>query len=544
MNKPWLKHWPEGVPYSINYPNIPVNAFLENAAAKYPNQTALIFLGKRISYSDLGNAAARFANVLQHLGISKGDRVAIILPNVPPFVIAYYGTLQAGGIVVAINPLSEISEIARQIEDSGAKITVVLDRFLKKIPETKLGAGNVIVARAEDYLPLHLKMLSRLSEKSRVTKNYLLFENLLRQHSPFPKRVSLNPSEDLAIIQYTGGTTGTAKGVMLTHYNLVANTIQTFHWLRGWGLSRKPQKEGRPIVLAAVPLFHIYGMTVALNEAIHAGSTIVLIPKPEARYITEAIEKNHVTHLPATPNIYREIVQHQSVNRKQLRSLTHCVSGGDPVDEEIVDRFKELSEAQFYEGYGLTEASPVTHCTVVDEQSLTRGSIGIPFPDTDARIVDQLTGEESVPTGKEGELAVKGPQVMKGYLNLEDETRRAIRDGWLYTGDIGTMDEEGFFRIIDRKQDRIITQGHTIWPSKVEAVLLQHPSVGSAAVVGSSDPMRCATNVEAFVVLKPNMKLEVDRNELVRYCREKLEDYQVPDEIEIVEELPRTPLVE
>jgi len=540
MIRPWLKHWPEGVPYSINYPRIPVNAFLENSARKYPNRTALVFMGSSISYSSLGKTASKFANALQHLGITKGDRVALLLPNIPQFVIAYYGILSAGGTVVAINPLNEAKEIERQMQDSRAQTLIVLDRFLEKVDKKDSDLKKLIIARAENYLPFASRMLSKVRRKTTQAGDHLQFETLLNNQPPPPQTVPINPMEDLAVIQYTGGTTGRPKGAMLTHHNLVANTIQTYHWLRGWGQSKKPQGQGHPIVLAAVPFFHIYGMTVALNEAVHAGSTIVLVPKPEAVDMIRAIEQNEVTHLPATPNIYRAILGHPSLHKEQLSSLTHCVSGGDPIDIETAQRFKDVCGAELYEGYGLTEASPVTHCTTLDDQPPRRGSIGIPFPDTDARIVDLLTGEEDLPIGSEGELVVTGPQIMKGYIAQNDETQRALRDGWLYTGDIAKMDEEGFFYIIDRKQDRIISQGHTIWPTKVEEVLLQHFSVESAAVVGISDPTRCATDVQAYVVLKPNMKGKVDTSELLSYCRDRLLEYQVPDDIQVVDKLPVT----
>ena len=545
MNMVWLKWWPQGVPLSIKYPVIPLYAFLENSARKYPNRTAAIFYGNRINYASLGEAASRFANALLHLDVKKGDRVALILPNIPQFLISYYGALMAGGIVVAINPLNEEVEIERELVDSGVETVVVLDRFLYKVEavRSRTRIRNIVVARGEAYLPWFLRLLAGLrGRKSWAIRGFPTVKGLVRRHPPMNEGAEVDPLEDLAVIQYTGGTTGVPKGVMLTHYNLVANAIQTYHWLRGWGYSHKPQTSGHPIVLAAVPFFHIYGMTIAMNEIIHSGSTMVLIPEPEAGAMIRAIERYSVTHLPAIPSMYRAILEHMDLGKRDLSSLAYCVSGGDPIDAETVEKFTQATGVEFLEGYGLTEAGPVTHCTPLGMGALKRGSIGIPFSDTEARIVDIQTGEEDMPIGEEGELIVKGPQVMKGYLGMPRKTERALRGGWLYTGDVAKMDEDGFFYILDRKQDRIIARGHTIWPTRVEETLLQHPAVEAAVAVGVVDPLRCATDLRALVVLRDGSQDRVESEDLMKFCRERLEEYQVPEVIEIVDELPRTPL--
>jgi long-chain acyl-CoA synthetase len=544
MDKAWLKWWPQGVPFSINYPVIPLYDFLGNSARKYPNRTALVFYGNHISYVSLGEAASRFASALQSFGVKKGDRVALMLPNIPQFIISYYGALMAGGTVIALNPLSEEAEIGREIADSGAETVIVLDRFLQKTEtaKEKTPAKNIVATKGEAYLPRSLKFLSGLRREKYSTKGFPLLETLVKEHPPLTEAVEIDPLEDLAVIQYTGGTTGTPKGVMLTHYNLVANALQTYHWLRGWGHSHRPQLSGYPVVLAAVPFFHIYGMTVAMNEAIQSGSTMVLLPQPEAGAMLKAIERYRVTHLPAIPSMYRAILEHPDLKRRDLRSLAYCVSGGDPIDMETVEQFTEATGAGFFEGYGLTEAGPVTHCTTLEMGALKKGSIGIPFPDTEARIVDIQTGEEELPADGEGELVLRGPQVMKGYLGMPHETARALRDGWLYTGDVAKMDGEGLFYIVDRKQDRIVTRGHTVWPTKVEEVLLQHPAVEAAVVVGVADPMRCATDLRALVVLKDRAQVGLKSEDLMGFCRERLEAYQMPESIEIVDELPRTAL--
>jgi len=539
MDKTWLKWWPQGVPFSINYPVIPLYDFLRNSARKYPNRTALIFYGNHISYASLGEAASRFASALQSFGVKKGDRVALMLPNVPQFTISYYGALMAGGTAVALNPLSEEAEIGRELVDSGSETVIVLDRFLQKAEAGHV--KHIVATKGEAYLPRRLKLLSSLRGEKYAIRGFPRLEALVKEHPPLTEVVEVDPLEDLAVIQYTGGTTGTPKGVMLTHYNLVANALQTYHWLRGWGHSHRPQLSGYPVVLAAVPFFHIYGMTVAMNEAIHSGSTMVLLPQPEAGAMLKAIERYKVTHLPTIPSMYRAVLEHPDLKRRNLNSLAYCVSGGDPVDAETVQRFTKATGAGFFEGYGLTEAGPVTHCTTLEMGALKKGSIGIPFPDTEARIVDIQTGEEELPAGREGELVLRGPQVMKGYLGMPEETARVLRDGWLYTGDVATMDEEGLFYIVDRKQDRIIARGHTVWPTKVEEVLLQHPAVEAAVVVGVADPMRCATDLRALVVLKDGAQVGLSED-LMRFCRERLEAYQMPESIEIVDELPRTAL--
>ncbi|MFB0543887.1 MAG: AMP-binding protein, partial [Candidatus Bathyarchaeia archaeon] len=401
MSKVWLKWWPQGVPLSVKYPVIPLYGFLENSARKYPNRTAAIFYGNRISYASLGEATSKFANALLHLGVKKGDRIALILPNVPQFIISYYGTLMAGGIVVAMNPLHEEAEIERELVDSGAEMVIVLDRFLHKVEEvrTRTRVRNVVVARGDAYLPWFLRPLARLRGGERWgVKGLPTVKGLVRRYPPLAEGAEVDPLEDSAVIQYTGGTTGVPKGVMLTHYNLVANAIQTYHWLKGWGYSHRPQTSGHPIVLAAVPFFHIYGMTITMNEVIHSGSTMVLLPEPEAGAMIRLIERYKVTHLPAVPSMYRAILEHPDLAKRDLSSLAYCVSGGDPIDAETVEEFTEATGAEFFEGYGLTEAGPVTHCTPLGVGALKPGSIGIPFSDTEARIVDIQTGEEDMPS--------------------------------------------------------------------------------------------------------------------------------------------------
>jgi long-chain acyl-CoA synthetase len=529
---------PGGVPISLSYPEIPLHAFLENSARKYPDRTAAIFYGNRISYSRLWDESLRLAGSLRGLGLEKGDRVAMLLPNVPQFIIAYNGILAAGGVAVPINPLNPVEEIARELSETGAKPLIALDRLLDKVPEEQ--PGSLIVAEAAAYAPWHLRTLSRLRGGRRSPEGFHSFEGLLkgpRLDGP----PLLAPGEDLAAILYTSGATGPPKGVMLTHGNLVANALQSYHWLRGWGYSAKPQPAGWPVVVCAVPFFHSYGMTVALNESILYGCTLLLVPEPGATAIMNAIQGHRATHLPTIPRFIREILDHPDLPSRDLTSLTSVVSGGSSIDPGLVERFEELTGATIYRGYGLTEAGPGTHCTPV-EGSPNRRTVGLPFPDTQTRVVDLQLGEIELGPGEKGELLVRGPQVMKGYWMNPEATSRVMKDGWLHTGDIVEEDEEGFLYIVGRKLDRIVAAGHTVWPSEVEEALGAHPSVERVIAIGVPDPLRCATDVEAFVKLKTGVEREGVREELLDLCNRSLDYFKVPARITVVDDLPLTAL--
>lgn len=527
--------YPGGVPRSINYPEIPLHAFLENSARKHPDRTAIIYYGRRISYIQLWEEVRRLASSLITLGLERGDRVGVILPNTPHFPVAYYAILAAGGVVVAVNPLNPREEVERELDETGVELVVSLDRFAEKVPVERF---KVIIARAESYLPWHLRLLVGLRRRTPRGVG-LRFEELLRGPG-LEEPVEVDPRKDLAAIQYTGGTTGPPKGVMLTHFNLVANALQSYYWTRGWGYSPKPFPEGWPYVVCAIPFFHIYGMTVALNEPILSSSTLILIPDPKPEAIMRAIQRYRATHLPATPKMIREIIEHPARGRYNLRSLVACVTGGARMEVDVGERFRELTGAVLYHGYGLTEAGPVTHCT--PQGSSKHGSAGLPYPDTKAKIMDLQIGEVEMPRGREGELVVSGPQVMIGYWNNPEATALALRDGWLYTGDVARMDEEGYIYIVERKEERLVSSGHNVWPSRVEEALRSHPSVAEAAIVGVLDPMRCATEIRAFIVLRPGWRLEDVRDSLMEICRKMLEPYEVPDRIVAVDSLPRTPL--
>lgn len=397
-----------------------------------------------------------------------------------------------------------------------------------------------MVAEATAYVPWRLRTLSRLRGSRRSPEGSLSFEGLLKG-PPLDELPRISPGEDLATIIYTSGTTGPPKGVMLTHRNLVANALQSYHWLRGWGYSAKPQPAGWPVVVCAVPFFHSYGMTVALNESIQNGCTLVLVPEPSAETIMNAIQRHRATHLPTIPRFIQEILHHPDHSSRDLTSLTSVVSGGSSLDPGLIERFEELTGAIIYRGYGLTEAGPGTHCTPV-EGSPNRRTVGLPFSDTEIRVVDLQLGEIELGPGEKGELLVRGPQVMKGYWKDPEATARVLKDGWLHTGDIVEKDDDGFLYIVGRKLDRIVAAGHTVWPSEVEEALGAHPGVERVVAIGVPDPLRCATDVEAFVTLRRGVEQEGIEEELLDICARSLDFFKVPARITVVADLPLTAL--
>jgi len=530
--------YPRGVPYSINYPEIPLYAFLENAARKFPSRDAVIFYGNRITYSQLWDQTIRLAEALKNVGVETGDRVGLLLPNVPQFITAYNAVLTIGGVVVPINPLNPPEEIGRELDETNVGTLIVLDRLLDRIQN--IVAENIIVAEAAAYAPWHLRMLSRLKQKrASFPIGALMYEELVRGPA-LDDLADVDPNNDLAVILYTSGTTGTPKGVMLTHINLVANALQSYHWLRGWGFSAKPQHGGWPIILGAVPFFHSYGMTVAMNEAIQFGCTLVLIPEPGAEAIMKAIQDHRATHFPAIPHFIREMLSHPNLGKYDLTSLTSCVSGGASIEPELMERFVERTGARFYQGYGLTEAGPSTHCTPIEGDPNYR-SVGLAFPDTEVKIVDLQLGEFEMPPGEKGELLIRGPQVMKGYWKAPHETAEALKTGWLHTGDICWIDDDGYMYVLGRKRDKIVAGGHTVWPREVEEVLISHPDVKAAIAIGVPDPLRCSTDIRALVTLV-NKRGEGLEDELMGHCRKRLEHFQVPAKITLVDSLPMTPM--
>lgn len=545
QERPWLRHYPKEVAPEIEIPEISVADLLLQAAAKYGNHDALLFYGKKTSYRRLLNASYRMAASLQAAGIGKGDRVAIMLPNCPQAVIAYFGVLLAGAVVVMTNPLYVERELEHQLRDCGAKAIVLLDLLyprLAKVRGSEPEQGplqelrHIIVTSIKDALPVPLNMLYPLKQR-RMGHNPVIpygkhgvisYRKLLAGASSLPagRPVPVDPVRDIALLQYTGGTTGLPKGVMLTHRNLVANAVQTAVWCY-------KMKDGSEKFLAALPLFHVFGLTVLMNQSVMRGGTLVLLPRFETEAVLQTIRKVKPTIFPGAPTMYIGLMNDKNLSKYDLSSIEVCVSGAAPLPLEVQERFEAITGGRLIEGYGLTEASPVTHANPI-WGTRKIGAIGLPLPGTDARIVHVETGE-TLPTGEMGELAVRGPQVMQGYWNRPQETSSVLKDGWLHTGDLAVMDEDGFFTIIDRMKDVIIAGGFNVYPREVEEALYEHPGVQHAAVIGVKDSYRGET-VKAFIVLRAGAS--VSRMQLDRWCRDRLAVYKVPHYYVFRDELP------
>ncbi len=547
--RPWHKFWPKGVPKNID---VPVKNFADvfhEVAQKFPNKTVMIFEGKKVTYAELDKYSSSFANFLQkELGIKKGDRVAIYLPNIPQFAIALLGIWKAGAVAVPHNPLYVERELEYQLNDSGSKAIITLDEvggvnFYQRVlnVKDKTPIEHIIVTNIGDFLPSIKAILGRLlgkvPKKKKIPGTYDLME-ILKNYPPEYEKVDVDPINDLALLQYTGGTTGVPKGAMLTHTNLLHNAFG----VKAWG----PVTEN-DMMMGVLPFFHIYGMTVSLLTTLVSGATIILVPRFEVEHVLKLVQKYKVTFFPGVPTIYVALINYPEIKKYDLSTIRACISGAAPLPVAVRRRFMELTGGILVEGYGLSEASPVTHVNPMDDvNKIKDGSIGIPFPNTDAKVVDIETGED-LPPGEVGELVVKGPQVMKGYWNKPKETEETLKDGWLHTGDIAKMDEDGYFYIVDRKKDMINAAGYKVWPREVEEVLFQHPSVKEAAVIGVPDPYRGET-VKAYIVPKEEYKEvltnEAKREELIRdldkFCREHLAAYKVPRLWEFREELPKS----
>jgi long-chain acyl-CoA synthetase len=535
--KPWLRHYPEEVAPTYEYPKHNLARLLVDSAHKYPDRPALYFLGKTMRYQEVLDASYRFAHVLKELGVCQGDRVSIMLPNCPSAIIAYFGTLMMGGIVVMTNPLYMERELVHQLSDSGAEVIVTLDLLFNRVQKAKAQTPirHVIVTSIKDYLPFPKNVLYPIKMKKDGAKldvaygeGVYAFKKLLRDAPSKPLCVEADADTDIALLQYTGGTTGVSKGVMLTHSNLIANTYQTTKWCYRIQM-------GAERFLGAIPIFHVFGLTVLLNQSMLQAGMLILIPKFDIDLILDTINKMKPTIFPGAPTMYIAIINHKRVKEVDISSINVCVSGSAPLPLEVQERFEALTGGKLIEGYGLTETSPVTHANPIWGYRKI-GSIGVPLPDTAAKVVDVNSGEE-LPIGEIGELLIKGPQVMKGYWQREHETAMTIRDGWLYTGDMGRMDEDGFFSIVDRKKDLIIAGGYNIYPREIEEVLFEHPAILEATIVGVPDEYRGET-VKAFVVLKPGMTL-TDK-ELELWCRERLAAFKVPRKVEFRQSLPKT----
>jgi long-chain acyl-CoA synthetase len=537
MEPIWLAHYDKGVPTTFTCPDGPLQGLLESAARRHPDNIATIFFGARMTYREINDEANRLAHALQNLGLQKGDRVALVLPNCPQFVVGYFAVVKAGGVVVPTNPTYKPREFWHQFADARVRTVITLNLFVPAIQEIQAETEiqTLIVARIQDALPTFLSYLYPIKERREGTAVHVEpgpgivdFAALVRSTSPDYTPVPVTQT-DLALLQYTGGTTGTSKGAMLTHRNLVANT----HQVRSWLPDVDP--AGNESFLAVTPFFHVYGMTVVMNFAVSAAASMILLPRFTTKDVLHAIQRYKPTTFGGVPTMYIAINNFPGVEKYKLSSIKACISGAAPLPVEVAETFERLTGGRLREGYGLTEASPVTHCNPI-YGTPKAGSIGLPFPGVEAKIVDMADAHELAP-GEVGELAIRGPQVMAGYWNRPDDSASVLRDGWLLTGDMARSDEDGYFYIVDRKKDLIIAGGFNIYPREVEEVLYEHPKIQEAVVAGVPDTYRGET-VKAYIVLKEGEQATAD--EILAFCRERMAGFKTPRQVEFRETLPKT----
>jgi long-chain acyl-CoA synthetase len=554
--RPWLKSYPSDVPHSLApYPERPVWSLLEESARSYPDSPAIAFpvapMARRLTYRQLKEEAERFAGAMASLGVGKGDRVGLLLPNCPQFVVAWFGLQRLGAVPVGNNPLYTQRELAHQLEDAGVDILVVLDLLypLAGAVRDAVGLKKVIVTKVGDYLGFPINKLAPLKQKREAKHEgrswppvpadaeVTWWADLMRGSYPEPPPLQVDAVEDVAALVYTGGTTGLSKGAMLTHHNLVSNALQTGAWF-------SDVKDGEEAIMSILPFFHSYGLSAVMNVAISRAMKLILLPRFELEIALKALDKEKATLFPGVPRIYIAINESEETSKYDLSSIRACFSGAAPLPVAVAERFEAITEGRLVEGYGLTETSPVTHINPIYGKRKF-GSIGLPIPDTDCKIVDLDDPEKEVGPGRTGELCIAGPQVMKGYWNRPEETSDMIRvhkDGirWLHTGDIATMDDEGYFSIVDRKKDMIIVSGFNVYPTDVEQVLYRHPKVQQVCVVGIPDE-KTGEAVKAFVVLKEGD--DATEDEILTWARDEkhgLTGYRAPKRVEFRSDLPTT----
>jgi long-chain acyl-CoA synthetase len=538
MDPIWTRQYEAGVPVRLSYPDIVVSDLLARSASEFPDRPAIRFYGRVITYQQLDRLVNRFAQALLRLGVGQGRVVGLMLPNLPQTIISYYGSLRAGAVVTMINPLFVEGEIEHQVKDSGCELIIALDQFYPRIKPLlgQTGLRQVIMTGVEDYLPWLKRLLYPLKAmragESRVSPGlgvHRLVQVMAGPDHPPAVRVS---QQAIALLQYTGGTTGTPKGVVLTHRNLVCNMWQCRHWMPAL-------RAGEEIFLGVLPFFHVYGMSACQNLAISIAGSLVLLPRFQVTEVLQTIAKERITVFPGIPAMYSAINNHQQLERYDLHSIRLCLSGAGPLPPPVQDQFESLTGARLVEGYGLSEAGPVTHANPIgpDRGKRRLRSIGLPLPDTEARIMDVETGLRELPIGEVGELAVRGPQVMNGYWKRDDETRQVLRDGWLFTGDLARMDADGFFYIADRKKDMIKSGGENVYPREVEETLLKHPKVRDTVVVGLPQDLR-GELIKAYVILKDGE--EATAADILEHCRKHLARFKVPKKVEFRKELPKT----
>ena len=543
--KPWLSSYESHVSEKLEYPRTTLPDILEGKAQLYPDKTAIIFKDRRFTYREYNEAVDRLAAGLQKLGVGSGDRVAIHLPNCPQFVFAYYATLRLGGVVVPCNPTYTNRELIHQLKDSGAKTIITLSSLYLQVREIREETGlyYVLVAQIKNYLPPITKLLFTLFKEKKAghrvsiegDKETYWLSDIISGAPGQPRKIKVNEDET-AILMYTGGTTGVSKGAQLTHRNILANAWQGKFWINA--------RDGELSVLATLPLFHSYGMTTCLNSTLVTAGTIILVPNPrDIDDIIKTIEKYRPSYYPGVPAFYISVNNYPEIEKYDLSSIQVCSSGAAPLPPEVQQQFQKITGARLAEGYGLSEASPITHANPAFGDNRI-GTVGIPWPDTEVKIVDSETGDFLAGFDEEGELCIRGPQIMTGYWNMPTETENALRPDptgglpWLYTGDIAAMNTDGYFRIVDRKKDMILGAGGlNIYPREIEDVLYEHPKVLEAAAAGVPVPGK-GERVKAFIVLKP--ETTADEAEIIEFCKENMAPFKVPSFVEFRESLPKT----
>ena len=538
VSRPWRKYYDAEIPDPFQPEVMAIHDLLTRTARQTPRGKAIVFQNWSVRYAEFDRLTGVAAANLRQLGLTAGRRVAVLLPNLPQTLITYFAILKAGGVVVMMNPLYMENELHHQFEDSSAEFLVTLDLLWSKVEglREKVSLKRIIVTSIADALAFPLRQLYMVKAWKEGKGNGLpidghsvvAWKDVLQGTDVFSHEV-VDPHKELAMLQYTGGTTGVPKGVMLSHANLTANVQQCQAML--------PRlTKTRHTLLAVLPFFHIFGLTVCMNFAVGLGATIIPFPRLVVADLLKAIQKYKPTIFPAVPAIFVAMIQHKNLRQYRLSSIDYCISGSAPLPVDVMQKFQQLTGAEIIEGYGLSEASPVTHLNPLDGKHKP-GSIGIPIPATEARIVDMEGGAVPVPQGKLGELVILGPQVMQGYWNRPDETASTIRNTWLYTGDIAYMDEEGFCFIVDRKKDLIITGGYNVYPRDVDEVLYEHPKVKEAVAVGIPHPTR-GEIVKAYIVPKDGEVIE--QSEIIEFCSKKLAKYKVPRRVEFRSDLPKT----
>ena len=545
-DRPWLKNYDKGVPTTIEYPKVPLFHFLEEAARKYPDRACTIFKGAVITYREMNALSDHMAAALvKDMGVKKGDRVGLFMPNTPQFMIAYFGILKAGGVVVAVNPTYPVEEILIPVNDANIEVMFTLSRFYDRLIAVRERSKlkRIIVTNIKETLPPMLRLLFTLAKEKKegdrvgsLASGDVWMKDLLAKHANAPKpNVEVTP-DDTALFQYSGGTTGTPKGAVAMHRNVVANTLQIKSWMTGL-------VEGGEVVLMGIPLFHVYGMVAGMNFGMVIGASLVMVPNArDLKDVLVNISKYKASIFPGVPLLYNGLNNHPDVKagKYDLSSIKACISGSAPLMRETKEEFERLTGGKLFEAYGLSEAPTGTHCNPLNGENKV-GSIGLPLPDVDCRLVSLDDGETEMAQGEIGEIILHGPQVMKGYHNMPTETANVLRQWkgqtWLFTGDIARMDEDGYFYIVDRKKELIKPGGFQVWPREVEEAIMDHPKVLEVGVGGIPDP-KSGETVKAWVVVKPGETLTED--ELKEFCKGKLAPYKVPRYVEFRTELPKT----